>query len=174
LGFIQEENGTSGTDIANSFTSVQGTRYNGIPEYGGIIQVTDLGRIEPWVKGRLELKYFVFNQSGAKIKDREFGKTKRKKFKNSAWVDYSDFIGYWNLSNFGNWMIEAWLELDGGDDVTNISQTIPPPCTGCPSTTISIQKRDRDDEMGQSLVQFTDDYSTVYNISYANFKRKTP
>jgi hypothetical protein len=171
--FVQEENGGSGTDIANSYNQVTGDRYDGIAEYGGILQITDIGAIEPWVNGRLELKYFVFNQSGTKINEKQFSKTKRKKFKNLAWVDYDDFMGYWNLSNIGNWMIEAWIEVDGGNSTSNVSQTIPAPCTGCPSTTIGFTKQIRDDEMGQALVQFSDPYSTTYSISYANFKRKT-
>jgi hypothetical protein len=170
--FGQEENITNGTGSADDYTQIQGDRYDGIREYGGIIQVTNIGAIEPWVSGKLELKYFVFDQYGTKIKEKEFEKTKRKKFKNWNWVDYNDFIGYWNLSNIGNWMIEAWIEVDGGGAST-ISQTIPPPCTGCPSTSISYSVQNHDDIMGQSIVQFTDPYSTMYGISHANFQRKT-
>jgi hypothetical protein len=171
--FGQEENVPTGTGGAGIYNAVQGDRYDGIPEYGGIIQIPDIGAVEPWVSGKLELKYFIFDQSGTKIKEKAFAKTKRKKFKDNAWVDFNDFICYWNLSNIGNWMIESWIEVDGGNSTSTVSQTIPPPCTGCASTTISFTKQNRDDEMGQTLIQFSDPYSTVYGISYANVKRKT-
>jgi len=88
-------------------------------------------------------------------------------------VDYDDFIAYWNIGNIGNWMVESWIELDGGNETVTVAQTLPAPCTGCPSTTISHSRQKRDDEMGQTLIQFSDDYDTVYGITAANIKRKT-
>lgn len=171
--FIQEENVEEGVGEANTYNQVNSDRYDGIPEYGGIIQITDLGEVEPWIAGKLELKYIVFNQNGTKIKEKAFKSTKRKKFKDSQWVDYDDFIGYWNLSNIGNWMIEAWAELDGGADLNTITQTFPAPCASCPTTTVSYTIKNRDEDLGQSLVQFTDPYTTVYNVTNADFMRKT-
>lgn len=56
-------------------------RVNGEAEYGTIIQVTNLGALETWVKEKFEFKYIVFNASGTQIKDRGFGKVKRAHFK---------------------------------------------------------------------------------------------
>ena len=72
-------------------------------------------------------------------------------------------------------MIEGWTEQDcrgGTCNTTNVTQTFPPPCTGCPSTTISYQIKNVDYDMGRTLIQFTDPITTVYNIYDANIKRK--
>jgi hypothetical protein len=146
------------------------SRTEGRSEYGGIIQITDRGAVEPWIDGRFEMKYIVFSATGAKIKEKSFGKTRRRHFKNNKWVDYNDFIANWNTSNLGNFMIEAWIEEDGGGSTT-VSQTFPS-SNGGPSTTITYNLGNRDDDLGQSIVQFTDNIGQIYGISYSNFKRK--
>lgn len=169
-----DDNGwNSGGSGGSGSSTPPPTRTDGRAEYGGIIQITDRGAVEPWISGKFEMKYIVFSASGAKIKEKSFGKTKRKHFKNRRWVDYNDFIANWNTQNLGNFMIEAWIERDGGG-TTTVSQTFPAPsgCTGCPSTTISYNLGNRDDDLGQSIVQFTDYIGQVYGISYSNFKRK--
>ena len=67
-------------------------------------------------------------------------------------------------------MIEAWVEEDGGD-ATNITQNFPAPCTGCPTTSVGYTIQERDNDMGQTLIQFTDPIATVYNITEANVRR---
>jgi hypothetical protein len=147
-------------------------RVNGEAEYGAIIQLTDMNALEHWTAGKFEFKYVVNSASGALIKERAFGKTKRKYFRDNKWYDYNDFIANWNISNIGNWMIEGWIEEDGGNSTTNISQTFPAPCTGCPSTTVSYSRQNKDQDMGRTMVQFSDNKGQVYNITYANLKRK--
>jgi hypothetical protein len=147
-------------------------RINGEAEYGGIIQVTDLNSLESWINGKLEFRYIVNSAAGVLIKDRAFGKTKRKYFKNLRWQDYNDFIANWNTSNIGNWLIEGWIEEDGGSSTNTVTQSYPAPCTGCPTTTISYTKQSKDQDLGRSIVQFTDSKDQVYNISYSNFKHK--
>lgn len=146
------------------------TRFNGQTERGGIINVTNIGQIESWINGKVELKFFVFSQSGAKTNEIATGKTKRNDVKNK-WKDFNYFLFYWNTSNIGNYVIEAWIEQDGGS-TTTVSQNIPAPCTGCPSTSISYTTKNDDDLMGQSIIQFSDPISTEYNISYAKIKHK--
>jgi len=151
------------------------SRVNGQAEFGGIIQVTDFSYIEPWVDGRPEFRFVVSNSSGAIIKDKEFPKRKRKDFKSPKWYDFNEFIAYWNISNIGNWMIEGWIEQDCRGGTCNnetVSQTFPAPCSGCPSTTISYQKKRTDYDMGRTIIQFTDPIATTYGISYSNIKRK--
>lgn len=145
-------------------------RFNGQTEKGGIINVTNIGQIESWINGKVELKFFVFSQSGAKTNEIATGKTKRNDVKNK-WKDFNYFLFYWNTSNIGNYIIEAWIEQDGGS-TTTVSQNIPAPCTGCPSTSISYTTKNDDDLMGQSIIQFTDGIWTEYNISYAKIKHK--
>lgn len=155
-------------------------RPNGRAEYGGRLQVLDLGEIESWVSGKPEFKYFINNAFGTLIKELRFFSIERSNFSDRKWVDYNDFIGYWNTSNWGNITYERWIEEDGGSPIT-ISSTIPNP-SGGPTLTISQTLKDDDDNLGLANVQFTDSYYkdpsvapaywTVYNLSYMNFQRK--
>lgn len=149
---------------------LESNRFNGQTERGGIINVTNIGQIESWINGKVELKFFVFSQTGTKTNEIATGKTKRNDVKNK-WKDYNYFLFYWNTTNIGNYIIEAWIEQDGGG-TTTISQSIPAPCTGCPTTNISYTAKDDDDIMGQSIIQFSDAISTEYNISHAKIKHK--
>lgn len=148
-------------------------RVQGQPEYAAIIQVTDLGALETWILGKMEFKITVMNSSGGVVfGPQALGKVKRKYFRDLRWYDYNRFIGNWNSSTFGNWMYEHWLEEDGGNSAS-ISISMPPPSgfTG-PTTTTTIPSRNLDDNMGLTTIQFSDAITQVYNISYANIKRK--
>lgn len=118
-----ENTSTENTTSAPADTGII-KRTQGGAEYGGIIQVTNLGAIEPWVSGKLEFRYIVTNSSGGIIKDRKFGKWRRSNFKDLKWKDFGDFIGYWNTGTFGNWMTEKWIEEDGGNSNT-ITYSVP-------------------------------------------------
>jgi len=132
-------------------------RPQGVQEYGAIIQVIDIGALEPWISGKLEFKYTVFNTTGIKILGTlELGKVKRKYFKDLKWYDYNKFIGNWNTSAFGDRLFEHWLEDDGGDS-NPITATLPSQTgsTGI-SYTVTIPAKNRDDDMGVTVIQFTD------------------
>jgi hypothetical protein len=152
--------------------SIQPERFDGQIENGGIIQVTNISAIESWVANRLEFRYYVYSSNGTKVKDKSFGRWKRKHFKDLKWHDFNDFLFYWNVSNIGNWNVEGWIEEDGGQSAS-IQYTIPPP-PGQPGVGVSVNipSRQRDDNMGQTIIQFSDPITTVYGISYANIKRK--
>jgi hypothetical protein len=181
--FGQEEvlDDNIGGRVVNTFPSTghsHTNRVDGRAENGGIIQVTDLGAIEKWTAGKFEFRYFIYSASGVKIKDKNFPQRKRKNFRNDAWYDFQDFIANWNIANIGNFMVEGWIERDGGFQSNTVSISIPSGCQGCPSMTVSVTKQKADDDLGQSIVQFTDPVqptdptTTVYGISYSNFKRK--
>lgn len=171
--FGQEEGDPTNDTTLNILES---DRANGQTEFGAIIQITDFSQIEPWVTGKVELKYFVYNAFGTIIKEKEFPKTKRKNIKAPTWKDYGDFITNWNTNNIGNWMIEGWVEQDNrgsaGGNTTSISQSFPSACTGCPSTSIGYTIKKTDYDMGRTIIQFSDPISQIYGISYANVKRK--
>jgi len=148
-------------------------RFQGQPEYGGIIQVTDFRFVEPWISGKLEFKYTVMNSYGTIILGPlSLGKVKRKYFKDLKWYDYNLFIGNWNTSTFGYWMYEDWIEEDGGESNPVTITTAPPAGTTGPTVTVSIPAKNRDNDLGVATIQFTDAITQVYNISYANLKRK--
>jgi hypothetical protein len=139
-------------------------------EWGGDIQVTNLGELESWIQGKPEFKYFVYTASGSTWKELPLGKRKRKNFKNDKWYNFNDFIGYWNLNNIGNWSIEQWIEEDNGDPIT-VTSSYPAPCSGCPTTNISYTISDEDYDMGKTMIQFSDPISTEYSLNYANIRR---
>ncbi len=147
-------------------------RTQGQAEYAAIIQVTDLNDIEPWTGGKLEFTIVVMNANGVIIGNEKFPKRKRSNFKDNKWYDYNYFVGNWNTSTFGNWMYEKWIERDGGKSAS-ITVSVPPPAgSSGPTTTINIPSEDRDDDLGLATIQFSDNIDQVYNISYANIKRR--
>ncbi|TDE54843.1 hypothetical protein [Flavobacterium sp. GT3P67] len=164
---------SAGDDLltAQTFVSSPPSRFDGQPEYGGIIQVTDLNEIEPWIAGKLEFRIIIFDSKGVKVKDKEFDKRKRSHFRNNKWYDYGFFVADWNTSTFGNWMTEKWMEVDGGNSNAFI-YTIPPAVPGGVSVSVTVPSKDRDDDLGLTIVQFTEPISQVYNLSHINIKRK--
>lgn len=171
--FSQEEAGVeSGTVSLTSVLNTSTSRIDGGAEYGGIVKVNSLGQLESWIAGKLEFTFYVYNPSGTQISYIKFPGVKRKNFKNQAWYDYNSFLFYWNRATIGDWQIEGWIERDGGNS-SPISVSIPPP-TGYPgpNVSITIPSENLDDDCGRKIVQFSDPISTVYPISYMNFKRK--
>jgi len=146
------------------------SRFENQAEYGGIIQVTDLGAIEPWTKGKLEFSIIIRGITGVEVK-KDFDKRKRSHFRNNKWYDYNYFIGNWTNSAFGILMVEKWLELDGGSSAS-VTLTIPPAVPGGITTSVTIPSKNRDDDLGQSIIQFTDSMNQIYNLSHMNMKRK--
>ncbi|MFV0605524.1 MAG: hypothetical protein ACK5NK_06730, partial [Niabella sp.] len=170
---------TSIDDILGSeyaFTAPPPGRSNYEPEYGGIIQITNLGHVEGWPAGKLELGYKVVSSNGTIVKDRKFDKVKRKHFRNQKWYDFNDYLTDWDTTAVGKFMVEHWVEYDRGGSEQTISNTIsiPSSCTGCPATsqTYTTKLSNNDEDLGAALVSFRTSKDQVYNISYANFKRK--
>lgn len=169
---IGEEEIVSPENMVSGDSSSLTARYNGQSEYGGIIQITNLNAVEPWISGKLELKFYVIDANGKTISDRAFGKRKRSNFRSQKWCDFGHFIANWNTLAFGSLMCEKWIEENGGKS-KSISITIPPPTgqTG-PTTTINIPSRERDKDLGLATIQFSDAITQIYNLSNANIKRK--
>jgi hypothetical protein len=152
------------------------SRTPGREEWGGIVQVTNLGEIETWVKGAPDFKYIVTSSTGQILKNKAFNKFKRKHFKNNKWFNFVDFIGIWNISNWGEMHSEKWIELDGGNNVEFTYSVSSGP--GQPGYSITIPAQDKDLDLGISNVQFTDPCLpepnvTTYMISFMNFRRET-
>lgn len=171
--FSQEEAGVDGS-TANflNFSGDSYSRVDGGAEYGGIVKVDNIGKIESWIAGKLEFSFYIYGSNGTQIHSMKLPPVKRKNFKNQAWYDYNIFLFNWNRANIGDWQIEGWIERDGGKS-SSINVTIPPP-PGYPGPSISISmpSEDEDDDCGRKIVQFSDPITTVYPISYMNFKRK--
>ena len=169
----QEEN-VSPENMVAAPEDMNNGRVNGGAEYGGLIQVTDINAIEHWTSGKLEFKVFVLSSTGITVSIKPFGKWKRSHFRDSKWFDFNHFITNWNTSNWGNFMVEKWIEEDGGQSA-EVSISIPPPSgqTG-PTTTIKFPSKNNDDDLGSAAPQFTDPINQIYYIGYMDFKRKNP
>ena len=149
------------------------SRVDGAAEYGGIVKVSNISKLESWVGGKLEFSFYVYGGAGTQLSYVKFPRIKRKHFKDQNWYDYNSFLFYWNRANIGDWQIEGWIERDGGKS-SAISVSIPPPPNyPGPSITLSIPAEDRDDDCGRKIVQFSDPITTIYPISYMSFKRKS-
>lgn len=148
-------------------------RKDGRAEYGGRVQVvTNLNDIEHWINGKLEFRMVVAgvkNNAATVINDIPFPKRRRKNFKNRKWYDYNQFLFNWNKSNLGNFNVEKWIERDGGSSTT-VSISVKP--KDAPAVSLSVTVKSEDQDLGQSIVQFTDPLTTVYGLGMVNFKRK--
>lgn len=161
-------------------------RKDGRKEMGGLIQVLALNEIEHWTAGKLEFRLIVSglrSSGGTVVNDIKFPKVKRKHFKDKKWYDYNVFLFNWNLSNLADYNIEKWMERDNGLMESSLEISIPgsaykpatstaPAQPALPGTKVSIKYRRGDEDLGTSLVQFSDKITQVYNLGQANFKRK--
>lgn len=170
----QEEDVAPGQPNTGSGTSqTMGLRANGYKEYCGNIQITNLGKVESWVNGKVEMRIVVHGANGQDVKSKTFDKVKRKHFRDSAWYDYGEFLTNWNTGNLGNYMFERWYEIDGGRDKT-ITHTYASPIPGLPSVTVTFTIPRKSESLDGSIVQFSDDPdATIYGITYMNFKRRS-
>ena len=148
-------------------------RTEGYQEYGGNIQITDINAIEHWTAGKLEMRIIVVSATGTVLKDKQFPKRARSNFTNDKWADYNEFLFYWNTPNITPFTVEKWMETDYGFGTeTEVSINVPAAFPGGPTTTIKRNARSGDEDLGQTIVQFSDPLAQVYGISFMNFKRK--
>lgn len=150
--------------------TILGLRSNGHLEYAGLIQVTDMGAIEPWTSGKFEFKIRIVLSNGT-VLYKDFDKVKRKYFRDQKWYDFNYFVASWNTSNIGNVMQEGWLEDDGGS-TNETTYTFPVTPTQPYSFTVKVPSKTKDDDLGTTIVQFTDDLDQIYDLSHMKFKRK--
>lgn len=136
-------------------------------EYGGRINIADIGALESWVSGKLEMKYFVSNSTGMTIKERAFGQIERSAADN-RWYDFRDVIGNWDNAIWGPYTYERWIEEDGGSPVTISSPITPVP--GGPTYNISTTMTDDDTDCGLAGVFYDDTYYALFPLQPQNWK----
>jgi len=166
------EYGCGGGATGGGTSGASTTRVDGRAEYGGNLQVLDRNAIEHWTAGKFEFRLIVAGVQGSVstvIKDIKYPKRARRNFKDKKWYDFKTFLFNWNTSNLGQFNVEKWMELDGGKSASTSVKI--PSQNGGPETSVTVPSENRDDDLGLSLVQFTDPLTTVYGISYMNFKR---
>lgn len=130
--------------------------------------VPDLGAIESWISGKIELQVRAVSHLLGNIKSHYYGKIKRKYLKDKKWRSGNVFICDWNETVGPNIMIH-WTELDGGSSTTTV--TIPfPTMDGVPATSYSFTIAEDDDDLGYQLVQLSHSPSMLYNTGYIQWK----
>ncbi len=148
-------------------------RVQGGAEYGGIVKVTDWSLVEPWILGKPEFRMVVYKGAGTAttIADKSFGKWRRANF-NGQFKDFNYFIYYWNTPNIGDYTSEKWIEEDGGTLFT-LTFGVKIKILGVETNVgVSLPIKNNDDDLGLSLIQFTDPISTVYSQSGIEIKRR--
>lgn len=147
-------------------------RTEGRAEDGGKIQVTDMNAIEHWTAGKFEFRVVVVSGNGLKIKEKSFDQRARDNFKDKRWYDFNEFYFSWNTPNIGNITLESWIEEDSGGEDTEFTMNIPAAYEGGPTFTYKVKSDTNDEELGVSIVQFSDRVGISYGLSHFNFQRQ--
>lgn len=169
---VQEESTNS------KLSTLTGSRDPSRYEFGGRINIANVGQLEAWIAGKLEMKYFVSNSTGMTIKERAFGQIERG-LADNRWHDFQDLIGNWNSAIWGPYTYERWIEEDGGSPITVSTPVTPIP--GGPTYNISTTMTSDDMDCGLAGVHYDDSFYgnfpypssswRVYTISYMSFQR---
>lgn len=164
-------NGTNGCDRDNSnkYDIVHGFKVsnNGC-----------LNRLESWVKGKIELYFYVLHNNNANnptlaSSKKVLASYKRNDLKNGAWKTISVTIVKWQNQNlYGDRMKYVWFEDDGGNS-RNIPVSLTVTIKGVTVTiTTNIESKSRDDEAGEQVVEYCDAVKwggTDYNTGCITF-----
>lgn len=149
-------------------------RTSGYQEKVYQIRVPNLGAIEGWPAGKIELKLSA-GSSSTKFFEGELPAIKRKHLKNQRWHTLDRFLFRWYPDLNGKIIGLAWIEVDdGGDDDETLSYTIPAN-NGFPTITYTVKFSDNDENCGYQVVQYDDPISQVYGTGKIDWKmRNTP
>ncbi|MDX1373201.1 MAG: hypothetical protein R3321_12060, partial [Nitrososphaeraceae archaeon] len=140
--------------------------------HGGKIQVINMNAIEHWTAGKFEFKVLVVSGTGTAIKQKNFDKRARDNFKDKKWYDFHEFYFTFNSSNIGSFTIENWTEVDDGGENTEFTMNIPAAYEGAPTYSYKVKSDTNDEELGFSIVQFSDRVGLSYGVSHMNFQRQ--
>ena len=172
----EEENLPAESMVAadeTNFIETNSTRVNGRSEYGGIVKVENWSLVEPWVSGKPEFRLIVFRGAGldSNPKDKKFAKWRRRHFDN-RFFNFGEFLFNWNVSNIGNWTTEKWVELDGGTS-SSLSNTISwkDSFGNSYASTVTLPSQNKDDDLGLTMIQFTDNINQEYGLTGIKIKR---
>jgi len=161
--------GYTGGGEERKIPKTQLERIDGRTELGGRINVTNLGAIEPWVRGKPEFKHFVYNSTGTLIHEHGYGKLKRSHFNGNDWISLRCTIGNWNISAWGDITYERWIEENKGSSTT-INTTITYTVAGVTTTAvISTPSKSQDTNLGYANVQFTDETAWHPPLAIGNY-----
>lgn len=162
----------TGIEEENSVT--RGARVDGASLGLWQINIPNLNQIEPWVNGKPEFRLRLFGSSaGSQVWDSgepagKFKPTRSLVDDPATWyVMDIGILPSWTFSNQGNTMTMHWIEEDGGNSITTISQTfVSVDDNGNTSTsTYSFDIRSNDDNMGFASINNSDQTWAIYETA---------
>lgn len=136
--------------------------------YIGSIMVPNLGAIEPWISGKVELVVRVLSGSGMNLLQYDYGKIKRSKLDDQKWMNLNTYVTEW-VPNLGDNLIVHWTELDGGNTTQTVTVTFPP-IDGSPGASYNFQIKSDDDNLGFQICQKTQSSLHTYNTGLIQWK----
>lgn len=149
------------------------SRFEGRAEFGGIVKVQNWSLVEPWVHGKPEFRMIVYasTDGGWTVKDKKFPKWRRRHFDN-RFFNFGEFLYSWNRLIVGNYTTEKWIELDGGiTKPIKTSVTYRDQFGNTVTTNVEVPAQSKDDDLGLTIIQFTDNINQEYGLTGIKIKR---
>jgi hypothetical protein len=151
----------------------EGLRHNRGLEYLSKIQAEHLGSIEPWIRGKIELRLVVLGKGGQQILNHRFPKIARKKLKRQRIHQLDLFVTTWDRVDLGAyWYYDWWevnkvLKLDSVE--LNLGVTIGEKLQITPGIKISVSIEERRHDIGGRLIAFREPTTIKYAAGALNF-----
>lgn len=136
--------------------------------YVSQIMVPDLGSIESWVRGKVELELRAFSPGIPNLLNYSYPQIKRDKLKNQRWHSVGTNICTWAPS-VGDYVILHWTESDGGSTSTPITINYPATETS-PAMSFTYTIKTDDQDLGYAAVLKTDNIGDLYNTGKIQWK----
>ncbi len=160
--------GSGGSGGGNGGGNGSNSRTDGDRECVNNINFSDLNAVEPWTKGKPEIRLHVFAGSGGgQIYSGFFHPTRSSV--NNAWKTYDRQMFFWTASNYGNFIIMKWIEEDNTGSTLTVTEQYTYENT---TTTVSWTQKEDDDEIGGVAVGQTDPLSSVYDTGIMKWHEK--
>jgi len=164
-----------GYKVAEGPASESNARISGNREFVYQVQTDDLGYIEGWPAGDVEL-FLSCASAKFKLFEGRIPTINRSSMKDRKWANVNHFIFYWYTTpEHGTIIAYDWTEKDdGGDNETTITYTVPAN-NGLPGVTYSYKISNNDEHCVYQVVQFDDPVApgqtpTIYGNQYLHWK----
>ncbi|MCP2163952.1 discoidin domain-containing protein [Goodfellowiella coeruleoviolacea] len=157
----EESASRSGVGIS-AVCNPTGLRNNKGLEYLQKFRIPDPRSLEPWTRGKLEMRLFVVGKDGAIIKNAYFGGLKPKTLKNGIYPDM--FLTTWDRAVWGDYLAYKWLEVDGGPNI-EISLGLSVTILKLINAKIDVKAllNNSDDDAGAGVVMFGESTYITYS-----------
>jgi hypothetical protein len=138
------------------------------------IMVPDLGAIESWIEGKIELGLRAFSPGVPNLLNYSYPQIKRDKLKDQRWYSVGTHICNWT-SAVGDYIVLHWTEYDGGSTSTPVTINYPATPTS-PAMSYTFTLKTDDDDLGYAAVLKTDNpnnvpfVGTLYNTGKIQWK----